>query len=95
MSVGDHPIGKMSATSRRNFLRNAILGVSGASAATMMGTWSVEAGEKVLTVAIPSNPVTFDPINAANHDAMVVSQTIFENLVQVDIEGKRFSRSLR
>ena len=38
--------------------------------------------------AIPSNPVTFDPVNAANHDAMVVSQTIFENLVQVDIEGK-------
>lgn len=88
MSVRDHPLWKASATSRRRFLKNAILGASSASASTMLGTWSVEAQEKVLTIAIPSNPVTFDPINAANHDAMVVSQTIFENLVEVDLEGK-------
>ena len=74
--------------SRRDFLKTAILGTSAASAASFLGTWSAEGAEKVLTIAIPSNPVTFDPVNAANHDAMVVSQTIFENLVQVDIEGK-------
>jgi len=87
MSVRDYPFIKTS-TSRRDFLRKVILGASSASAATMLGTSSVEAQEKVLTIAIPSNPVTFDPINAANHDAMVVSQTIFENLVEVDIEGR-------
>ena len=70
------------------------MAASGASAATTLGTWSVEAGENVLTIAIPSNPVTFDPINAANHDAMVVSQTIFENLVQVDIDGKALQPQL-
>ena len=74
--------------SRRDFIKTAVLGTSAASAASFLGTWSAEGAEKVLTVAIPSNPVTFDPVNAANHDAMVVSQTIFENLVQVDIEGK-------
>jgi len=76
------------ATGRRDFLRVAILGTSAVSAGSLMGTWTVEGAEKVLTVAIPSNPVTFDPVNAANHDVMVVSQTIFENLVQVDLDGK-------
>src|ERR1700721_1957090 len=88
------PSGNTSGTSRRNFLRQAIMAASGASAATMLGTWSVEAGENVLTIAIPSNPVTFDPINAANHDAMVVSQTIFANLVQGDIDGKALQPQL-
>src|SRR5262245_18538819 len=74
--------------SRRDFLRAAILGTSTVAGSTLLGTWSAEGAEKVLTVAIPSNPVTFDPVNAANHDVMVVSQTIFENLVQVDVDGK-------
>jgi len=74
--------------SRRDFLRAAILGPPAVSAFSLLTTWSAEGAEKVLTIAIPSNPVTFDPVNAANHDAMVVSQTIFENLVEVDLEGK-------
>lgn len=41
-----------------------------------------------LVVAIPNNPSTFDPISQANHDAMVIVQTVFENLVTVDPEGK-------
>ncbi len=76
------------AGSRRDFLKAAALGTTAASAASLLGTWSAEGAEKVLTIAIPSNPVTFDPVNAANHDAMVVSQTIFENLVEVDLDGK-------
>lgn len=40
-----------------------------------------------LTVAIPDNPTTLDPMYQANHDAMVVSQSIFENLVEVDTNG--------
>ena len=40
-----------------------------------------------LSVGIPSNPVTLDPINELNHDAMAVTNLIFENLVQVDNDG--------
>jgi peptide/nickel transport system substrate-binding protein len=72
---------------RRSFLRTSILGTSAAATTLLMGKWSVEAGEKVLTVAIPGDPFTFDPVNSANHDAMVVSQTIFENLIEVDFDG--------
>ena len=34
---------------------------------------------KTLTVALPTNPITIDPINQLNHDAMVLGQTVFEN----------------
>ena len=47
------------------------------------------ADERSLVVAIPSNPSTFDPINQGNHDAMVVNQLIFENLIEIDGEGRR------
>jgi len=40
-----------------------------------------------LTIALPNNPVTIDPINQLNHDAMVLGQTVFENLVEFDIDG--------
>lgn len=72
---------------RRNFLRKVIAGASGALASPLLSSWSFAAGEKVLTIAIPSNPATFDPVNASNHDAMVVSQSVFENLVEVDPDG--------
>lgn len=54
-----------------------------------LGIWSrpANAADGTLTIALPNNPATFDPINSANHDAMVVSQTIFENLVEVDLDG--------
>jgi len=71
---------------RRDFLR-LIAGASGTLAAPMFGNWSRAAGENVLTIAIPSNPSTFDPVNASNHDAMVVSQSVFENLVEVGSDG--------
>ena len=40
-----------------------------------------------LTVALSNNPVTCDPINMSSHDTQILSQTIFENLVEFDIEG--------
>jgi peptide/nickel transport system substrate-binding protein len=40
-----------------------------------------------LAVAVPNNPTTLDPISQANHDAMVITQSIFENLVEVDHDG--------
>jgi peptide/nickel transport system substrate-binding protein len=42
---------------------------------------------KTLTVVLPSNPITIDPINQLNHDAMVLGQAVFENLVEYDIDG--------
>ena len=39
-----------------------------------------------LTVALSDNPVTCDPINMSSHDSEILSQTIFENLVEFDIE---------
>jgi peptide/nickel transport system substrate-binding protein len=42
---------------------------------------------KTLTVVLPSNPITIDPINQLNHDAMILGQTVFENLVEYDVDG--------
>lgn len=56
---------------------------SGASSITFAATTGT------LAVAIPSNPSTFDPLNQTNHDAMVVNQLIFENLIEIDGNGNR------
>lgn len=76
-----------SKSTRRQFL-------AGAAGATvgMVATPAIrraDAQVRVLTVAIPSNPATFDPINQTNHDAMVVNQLIFENLIEIDADGRR------
>lgn len=42
---------------------------------------------KTLTIVLPNNPVTIDPINQINHDSMVLGQTVFENLVEFGIDG--------
>lgn len=51
---------------------------------------SASAAGAELVIAIPNNPSTFDPVNSANHDAMVVTQSVFENLVGVDVEGNLY-----
>jgi peptide/nickel transport system substrate-binding protein len=40
-----------------------------------------------LVVALSDNPLTCDPINMSSHDTEIISQTIFENLVEFDIDG--------
>ena len=40
-----------------------------------------------LSVALSTNPVTCDPINSSSHDWELISETIFENLVEFDING--------
>jgi peptide/nickel transport system substrate-binding protein len=45
------------------------------------------AADKTLTIALPNNPSTLDPIQNSNHDAMAVSNAIFENLLEVDLDG--------
>ena len=41
----------------------------------------------VLTIALPNNPATLDPIQTSNHDAMAISNLVFENLLEVDLDG--------
>lgn len=74
---------------RRRLLQHAALS---ATSMALSSAWirQAEAAENgVLTVAIPSNPQTFDPLNQSNHDAMIVNQLIFENLVEIDGSGQR------
>ena len=59
----------------------------GAVLSTASSPLIADADQTTLTVGIPSNPVTLDPINELNHDAMAATQLIFENLVEVDVDG--------
>ena len=43
--------------------------------------------DKTLTIALPNNPSTMDPIQTSNHDAMAISNLVFENLLEVDLDG--------
>ncbi|MEI5668395.1 ABC transporter substrate-binding protein [Bosea sp. CCNWLW174] len=45
------------------------------------------AADGTLTIALPNNPSTLDPIQISNHDAMAISNAIFENLLEVDVDG--------
>jgi peptide/nickel transport system substrate-binding protein len=44
-------------------------------------------GRRILVATIPSTPSTLDPLNQSNHDAMAVSQLIYQNLLEVDVDG--------
>jgi peptide/nickel transport system substrate-binding protein len=46
------------------------------------------AADKTLTVALPNNPSTLDPIQISNHDAMAITNTVFENLLETNLEGE-------
>jgi peptide/nickel transport system substrate-binding protein len=72
---------------RRGLLRAA----SAASAVGLLGGWlhsARAAGDGTLTVALSDNPLTCDPLFMASHDAMILSQNIWENLVEFDINGE-------
>lgn len=59
-----------------------------AAAASLASLRTAQADESgTLTVALSNNPVTCDPINMASHDTELLSQTIWENLVEFDIDG--------
>jgi len=61
-----------------------------ASMATLAGSWVRNAkatADGTLTVALTDNPVTCDPINMSSHDSMIISQTIWENLLEFDVDG--------
>lgn len=77
--------------SRRHFLATAAsvtAGLTTAGLTTAGFAMRVDAqGRKVLVATIPSNPSTLDPLNQSNHDAMAVSQLIYQNLLEVDVDG--------
>jgi ABC-type transport system substrate-binding protein len=59
-----------------------------AAATSLLTPLTARADESgTLTVALSNNPVTCDPINLSNHDMQLLSQTIWENLVEYDING--------
>jgi peptide/nickel transport system substrate-binding protein len=68
--------------------RDVLAGTAALAGAALSGSYVNAAGQKVLVAVIPSQPATFDPLNQGNHDAMVVSQLIFENLIEVDVNGE-------
>ena len=70
----------------RRRLLQAMIASAGTAALGSIPTQAFAAGGE-LVVALPNNPSTFDPTGQANHDAMVVTQTIFENLIGVDEDG--------
>ncbi len=64
--------------------------VQAGTAAILSSSWvrTAHADESgTLTVALSNNPVTCDPINMSSHDTEILSQTIWENLVEFDIDG--------
>jgi peptide/nickel transport system substrate-binding protein len=73
---------------RRQLLRRAALSTAGLALAPMAGSLAhAEGSGGTLTIALPNNPITIDPINQLNHDAMVLGQTVFENLIETDVDG--------
>jgi peptide/nickel transport system substrate-binding protein len=61
-----------------------------AAAAVLSSAWvrTARADESgTLTVALSNNPITCDPINMSSHDSMILSQNIWENLVEFDVTG--------
>jgi ABC-type oligopeptide transport system substrate-binding subunit len=72
---------------RRDLLRVA----AAVTATPLSGAWLREAkadADGTLTVALSDNPLTCDPINMVSHDTEILSQTIFENLVEFTIDAE-------
>ncbi len=66
-------------------------GLVAAASAVLSSNWIKTAradGSGTLTVGLSNNPVTCDPINMSSHDSEIISQNIFENLMEFDIEGE-------
>ena len=74
---------------RRKLIKTAAAGTAGMALTPFLASL-VHAQPnqgKTLSISLPNNPVTIDPINQLNHDSMVLGQTVFENLVEYGIDG--------
>ena len=72
-------------TPSRRGLLTAAAGLSLSSAWLRQARAEKQGG--TLTVALSNNPITCDPINMVSHDSEILSQTIWENLVEYDADG--------
>lgn len=72
---------------RRGLLKGATAGAGTLAFGSSFLFSEAHANGGTLTVALPNNPSTLDPFTQANHDALVITQSIFENLVAVDTDG--------
>jgi peptide/nickel transport system substrate-binding protein len=66
--------------------RRALLQATAAASLVTLRTARAD-DSGTLTVGLSNNPLTCDPINMASHDTQLLSQTIWENLVEYDING--------
>ena len=85
MALSPRDLAHVADPTRRRLLQAMIAGASTAALGSIPTQAFAAGGE--LVIALPNTPSTFDPTGQANHDAMVVTQTIFENLVAVDHDG--------
>lgn len=69
--------------------RRTLLAAAPASlAALVLDPRVARAANGVLTIALPNNPSTMDPMQTSNHDGMAISNLVFENLLEVDLDGE-------
>ncbi|HTZ38315.1 MAG TPA: ABC transporter substrate-binding protein [Stellaceae bacterium] len=73
---------------RRRLITGSAMGAGGLATAMLLDPGLALGADKTLTVAIPNNPQTFDPMNQTNHDAMAATLVMFENLIENDVNGE-------
>src|SRR3954454_3000590 len=70
-----------------SFTRRSFLGTGALAGISLFDPDIVLGADKTLTIALPNNPTTLDPMQISNHDSMAVSNLVFENLLEVDLDG--------
>lgn len=80
--------------SRRAFLRNSAVAGASLGLAPLLTPFTgstllaaAPAADGTLTLGIPGVAPTLDPLNLLNHDWMVVTQMMYENLIEFDVNG--------
>ncbi|MGJ5203398.1 ABC transporter substrate-binding protein [Bradyrhizobium sp. HKCCYLR20261] len=69
---------------RRSFVAGGAAAIAGVS---LFDPDLALAADRTLTIALPNNPSTLDPIQISNHDAMAITNAVFENLLEIDLDG--------
>jgi len=71
-----------------SFTRRTLLGAGATVGLARLLDPAIALGaDKTLTIALPNNPQTLDPMQTSNHDGMAVTNAIWENLLEVDLDG--------
>jgi peptide/nickel transport system substrate-binding protein len=76
----------LSEMTRRDWLQSVGAGAAGLALSGLNSTNALAAG-RILSIAIPNNGATLDPMNQTNHDFMAATHMVFENLLEVDVNG--------